>query len=298
MRRNTLAYLRSLSNMNGLDYKTIVTELNQQIDGFDKGSTDSLYLKKYVTPNEYISCRVANHFPILVNYLKINPGRMSLRQNGNICALFFGSQEAENLSGSEKNQYVMSDSKRKYTLKVKDKAFNFYESNTYITVPYKIYHFIPDLMTMNDISLLANSIKTWYSLEGNSPFNVPTSLTQNVFFKEKNEKGISSIDCDMRIIKLSANESIFTMTGRDPLTFDIGTVTLVAPDKRQLTLQGFIDVKECDDMSFDIFCAMNNTNSSIKHKKKNNLSENEKRKLYYAIMEKMSKMLKEELDMI
>lgn len=250
MRKKTLEYLRSLNNKNGINYEMITNKICQQINIFDKRKTGSLYLTKYIASNEYISYRISNHFPTLENYLKIAPGRMSAtKQNGHICALFFGSSEANKLKGPERNQYIMGDSKRKHRLRVFDKAFAYYKSNTDITVPYKIYHFIPDLMSSDDVTLLTDSINTWYEHDGDEPFVIPQALSQNVFFKEKSEKGISSIDCKMHIIKAAVNESVNVgvTSGRRPImTIDMGSVTIVSPDEEELTLLGVLDVMRCN----------------------------------------------------
>lgn len=245
----------------------------------------------------YTSLRVCDHLPKLSNYV-LNPEIPSDKQFAHICMMFLGYKTWLTF-GSEKGNITMGDKRETVKIKVDHQMYEYYKSELPKNIPYHIYHFIPEFLTENDLSLLATAADNWLVAKGDAEFVVPVGLTQNVYYHEHSKSGVSSIDCTMRIVKASVNENVYLVSGQDPvMTFDIGYVTLVSPEGKELTLHGYLDIEKCDDVSFEIFCALNNRSESASRKKKKKLSEDVKREIYYDVMEQMSRMVKEELDML
>ena len=105
----------------------------------------------------------------------------------------------------------------------------------------------------------------------------------------------------MHIVNASINENedVYLVSAQEPvLTFDMGYVTLISPEGEELTLHGYIDVEKCDDIFFYMIRDLNNSIRTVTHKKKNKLTENAKREIYYDVMKQMSRIVKEKLDML
>ena len=261
MNKKNIDYLKSLADINnGFDYELILQLFQKEIPDLDIREHTSAYKIDYITKNEYISCRIANHLPSLENYMRMNPGMMSIRPYGHICLMFFGSDDAKKLRSSEKGNYVMGRKRTEYKLKITDKAFKFYKEKSKITIPYYIYHIITNLVEKDDIIKLSDEIQVWSLSDGNESFIFPKNITQNIYCKEHIDKNFpnSIIQCDMVIKNIGINESARMVSGKTPmLSFDMGRVTLVSSTGEEITLQGTLEIKECSSFDFLMLCEFN-----------------------------------------
>lgn len=195
----------------------------------------------------------------------------SNKEYSHICLLIFGYTELSNIRPrSAQGNYVMGSEHTTVKLNVNHAIFSYYSNNTEIDIPYHIYHFLPEFITENDLDLLSLSIDKWSSNEGNEPFELSSSLSQNVYYDKHRESKTSSIDCTMIIRRSTTNESARMVSGKTPmLSFDMGRVTLVSPSGEEITLQGTLEIKECSSSDFLMLCEFN------KSTKQQNINDNE-----------------------
>ena len=283
-------------------YEEIVNELSFNINEtavFGSRKVDpSCYFTKYIDIKNslYITLRIGDHLPTIQHFLNSNTGMPSNKEYAHNCFLLLGKTEYEKLH-SEKGNHKMSSKRVQTKMNVDTKTFK--EYSLPIDIPYHIYHFIPELFTKNDITILSNAANNWLNSNGDKPLIIPERMTQNVFYKNHDNSSISSIDCNFHIEPVTLNEKVYLVGGQEPvLFFDMGYMTLVAPDGKEMTLHGYLEINKCDDMSFNILSELKSiidANDVIR--KKNTLTEDAKREIYYMVMRKMSKILKEELDL-
>lgn len=122
----------------------------------------------------YTSFRLSNHFPIMANIIdRVPNGYPSKREYAHMCLLLFGHHELNNINKSSKGQYALGRNGSRIVVKNKEtleRVKNFYSDGS--TFPYRIYHYIPNLMTYpNDVDNIIKSSVEWFNSKGNKEFN-------------------------------------------------------------------------------------------------------------------------------
>lgn len=237
-------------------YDQIIHMLAQKIkEPMEFGSKEknpSGYIKKVINQDNrvFISMRFGTHLPVLRHLIGEN-NIPSDKEYAHNCLLFLGAEEYKAL-GTEKGNHQMSERRTSVEVDVNYDVFEYYKLPK--RIPFHIYHLIPELINENDISLIAGEVEEWLYYDGDEPLIMPSDLSQDVYYRNNDKRSISSIDCYIDIYvkgQKPIRETAGITSGRQYImSIDMGTVTIVSPEREELTLQGILNVTKCN--SFDL----------------------------------------------
>ena len=200
------------------------------------------------------SLRISNHLPTLQNLFN-NGFIPANRKWGNICLMFMGKFEFNNIDKpSDRGNYGMFSSRKEIRLNgIKNIEFikKYYEAGQ--TIPYNIYHFVPELLVEENVDKIISSSNQWILCMGNQEFQVPSGFAEKAFNKV--------ISCDAIIITLNDSkesnskkleESVVIPSSSPKLMINIGTVRLYDQNNDFVDITGMLLVKSCTDEQLDM----------------------------------------------
>lgn len=230
-------------------------KIGKQKSGKNNRTNPSGYVIKEIDAinHFYMSLRVCDHLPKLQNYI-MNPEIPSDKKFAHICLMFMGYDVWRTL-GSMKGNIGMGKTREEMKVPVSHQTFQYYKNELPKDIPYHIYHFIPEFLTKLDLDLIADNINYWLDCNGGEEFVVSGGLSQNAYYHEHKQSGISSIDCKIHIVASAVNEDVNVniISGAQPiLSISMGSVIIVSPDGEELMLYGTLNVMKCKSRDFSV----------------------------------------------
>lgn len=221
----------------------------------EKRSVVSAYADTVIdaNTNEYTSFRVSDHFPIIDNiFLKFPLGYPSPKEFAHICIMLFGYEEWFNLETVKRGFYALSKDDSKIHIETEDdynRIKNFYKHNS--SIPYHIYHYIPALLSNNDIDEIVKASEKWIDDKGNNAYQWPVP--------EKPEARPMSQPIEAKMVfvfnqniqsKLVREDlsNVFVEGGSAPLArFHIRDIRYISPDKsKYFRISVYFDITSCE----------------------------------------------------
>lgn len=192
--------------------------------------------------------RLSDHLPKLKNLLFQNknciPSNAPFAQ---MCLLFLGKSNFR-----RKNCDALKMSKERRIITIDDIEFAkrlkaYFQEN--MTFPYNIYHYIPDLMTDEDLNNIINNSLVWMKGDGTVEYNNP--VTSKAF------EAVYRCDAEIQIKNDALTESIEREeinTSSHIKSFDIGDISFANSSGRiMFTINVKLKLKICPDKDVDLW---------------------------------------------
>ena len=213
---------------------------------------DSAYANNIIDENtdEYTTFRASDHLPKEMKTImtKFHIGRPTDRLYGHMCLLFFGYYEKTQIKDpSKKGNYMPSSddmsieiSSDKYYDRIKD-VYEFYKTR----IPYRFYHYVPALLTTNDINVICDACGRWFDNKGQTEFEWPIP-------KDKNARPLSKpIETEIwfkrnpKFNPNTTNESI-NVVGNPIASLYLGRINFIDRTKLIDSVDVYMDVMSCE----------------------------------------------------
>lgn len=216
--------------------------------GFHQYKDKSAYANNTVDDDGgYTSFRVSDHFPIMANIIdRVPEGYPTKKKYGHICIFLFGHYELLKVKRSASGQYALNRDNSKIIVdeqQVFERIKNFYSDGS--TFPYRLYHYIPNLMTFpNDVDSIIKESVEWFNGGGTKEFN---------YIELSDPNSRPSKECmyaEVRFVinrgKMNENISnIIVSSGKEPvLSFITDRRQYVFGDD-SFTVDVYIDIYDC-----------------------------------------------------
>lgn len=168
----------------GLEYKNIRDQIIREMPGkkFKIAKTGSAYSAYPGFNRMYATLRISNHLPSLSNLLKNASELPTKQETGNMSLMFFGSEEAKHEKSIPNNSWPYEMDEDRVTIYVPKnytRTKHFFSNGE--TIKYKIYHYIPNYLSEQDVSKISKASDDWLNDGGRFRFFLPDISNEDAY---------------------------------------------------------------------------------------------------------------------